>query len=87
MLKRKYSFSDRSRYYYATAEVKQAIDTLLYNLKDGVPLNLLSQFMPIQYARVRDGSLKNDPKELILNRIGDTIDDYLYATNQRELLR
>lgn len=86
-LKRKYSFSDRSRYYYATAEVKQAIDTLLYNLKDGVPLNLLSQFMPIQYARVRDGSLKNDPKELILNRIGDTIDDYLYATNQRELLR
>ena len=86
-LKRKYSFSDRSRYYYSTVEVKQAIETLLDNLKDGAPLNLLSQFMPIQYARVRDGSLKNDPKELILNRIGDTIDDYLYATNQRELLR
>ena len=43
--------------------------------------------MPIQYARVRDGSLKNEPKELILNRIGDTIDDYLYATRQKELLQ
>ena len=86
-LKRKYSFSDRSRYYYATPEVKKAINRLLDNLKDGAPLNLLSQFMPIQYARVRDGSLKNDPKELILNRIGDAIDDYLYATRQRELLR
>ncbi len=86
-LKRKYSFCDRSRYYYATPEVKQAIETLLKNLKDGAPLNLLSQFMPIQYAKVRDGSLKNDPKELILDRIGDTIDDYLYATKQRQLLR
>ncbi|MBQ6559398.1 MAG: class II D-tagatose-bisphosphate aldolase, non-catalytic subunit, partial [Erysipelotrichaceae bacterium] len=71
----------------ATPEVKKAINRLLDNLKDGAPLNLLSQFMPIQYARVRDGSLKNDPKELILNRIGDAIDDYLYATRQRELLR
>ncbi len=86
-LKRKYSFSDRSRYYYATPEVREAISVLLNNLKDGAPLNLLSQFMPIQYARVRDGSLKNEPKELILNRIGDTIDDYLYATRQKELLK
>lgn len=84
-LKRKYSFSDRSRYYYTTDEVKAAIDTLLDNLKDGCPLNLLSQFMPIQYTKVREGVLKNDPKELVLDRIGNTIDEYLYATHQKDL--
>ena len=84
-LKRKYSFSDRSRYYYTTDAVKAAIDTLLDNLKDGCPLNLLSQFMPIQYTKVREGVLKNDPKELVLDRIGNTIDEYLYATHQSEL--
>ena len=84
-LKRKYSFSDRSRYYYATEPVKKAIDTLLNNLKDGCPLNLLSQFMPIQYTKVREGTLKNDPKELVLDKIGNTIDEYLYATHQKEL--
>ena len=84
-LKRKYSFSDRSRYYYATEAVEKAIATLLDNLKDGCPLNLLSQFMPIQYTKVREGSLKNDPKELVLDRVGNTIDEYLYATHQREL--
>ena len=84
-LKRKYSFSDRSRYYYATEPVKKAIDTLLNNLKNGCPLNLLSQFMPIQYTKVREGTLKNDPKELVLDKIGNTIDEYLYATHQKEL--
>lgn len=84
-LKRKYSFSDRSRYYYTTDAVKAAIDTLLDNLKDGCPLNLLSQFMPIQYTKVREGVLKNDPKELVLDRIGNTIDEYLYATHQKDL--
>ena len=84
-LKRKYSFSDRSRYYYSTDAVKAAIDTLLDNLKDGCPLNLLSQFMPIQYTKVREGVLRNDPKELVLDRIGNTIDEYLYATHQKDL--
>ena len=84
-LKRKYSFSDRSRYYYATKSVQNAIDTLLNNLKDGCPLNLLSQFMPIQYTKVREGLLKNNPKELVLDRIGNTIDEYLYATHQKDL--
>ena len=84
-LKRKYSFSDRSRYYYATKPVDEAIKKMLDNLKDGCHLNLLSQFMPIQYTKVREGSLKNDPKELVLDRVGNTIDEYLYATHQKEL--
>ena len=58
---------------------------MLENLKDGCPLNLLSQFMPIQYTKVREGLLKNDPKELVLDRVGNTVDEYLYATHQKEL--
>ena len=86
-LKRKYSFSDRCRYYMPTPAVEAAADRLLTNLRTlGIPLNLLSQFMPIQYTKVREGYLKNDPVELIEYRIINTIDEYLYGTHQNELL-
>lgn len=83
--KRKWSFSDRSRYYMQTKEVETAIEKLLANFKNGVPLNLLSQFMPMQYTKVREGQLENDPQLLVVDRIGTTIDEYLYATHQKEL--
>lgn len=86
-LKRKYSFSDRCRYYMPTPAVEAAADRLLTNLRTlGIPLNLLSQFMPIQYTKVREGYLKNDPVELIEDRIINTIDEYLYGTHQNELI-
>ena len=86
-LKRKYSFSDRCRYYMPTPAVEATADRLLTNLRTlGIPLNLLSQFMPIQYTKVREGYLKNDPVELIEDRIINTIDEYLYGTHQNELL-
>lgn len=84
-IQRKYSFSDRSRYYMPDARVKAAETVMLAHFKDGVPLNLLSQFMPRQYTAVREGRIKNEPKELILNYIQHTIDEYLYATHQKEL--
>lgn len=85
--KRKYSFSDRCRYYMPVPEVEKAIGCLIDNLRThGIPLNLLSQFMPIQYTKVREGELENDPVELIEDRIINTIDEYLYATHQKELM-
>lgn len=84
-LKRKYSFSDRCRYYMPNPRVKEAIDTLFTNLENGAPLNLLSQFMPIQYTKVREGNLANNPKELLKDRIKNTVDEYLYATHQENL--
>lgn len=83
--KRKWSFSDRSRYYMQNKDVEKAVTILLNNFKNGVPLNLLSQFMPIQYTKVREKTLANDPELLIIDRIGNTIDEYLYATHQKEL--
>lgn len=85
-LKRKYSFSDRCRYYMPVPEVKASLQTMISNLRThGIPLNLLTQYMPIQYTRVREGLLENDPEALIVDRICDSIDEYLYATHQSEL--
>ena len=84
--KRKYSFSDRSRYYMPNPKVTAAKDKLIANLrKSGIPLSVLSQFMPIQYTKVREGHLENDPEALIKDRIVNTIDEYLYATHQETL--
>ncbi|MDD4193064.1 MAG: class II D-tagatose-bisphosphate aldolase, non-catalytic subunit [Mangrovibacterium sp.] len=64
--KRKYSFSDRLRYYWPLAELESARKKLLENLrKNRIPASLLSQFMPIQFYQVCDGSLSTDPLELV----------------------
>lgn len=79
-LARKFSFSDRSRYYWAVPEVRVAVGRLLENLKSiEIPLTLLSQFMPIQYGKIRKGLLRNDVESLVLDRIADVLDDYSYA--------
>jgi len=86
-IKRKYSFSDRCRYYIPNERVQKAISTLMSNLRSlpEVPLNLMSQFMPIQYTKVREGLLANDPEALVKDRVVNTIDEYLYATQQEKL--
>lgn len=76
--KRQFSYSDRCRYYLP--QVSDAVDALLRNLsRADIPLPLLSQYMPVQAARVRDGKLSADPVSLMLDRVGDCIDGYLYA--------
>jgi D-tagatose-1,6-bisphosphate aldolase subunit GatZ/KbaZ len=84
-LKRKFSFSDRCRYYLPDPRVQEALNRLFSNFEGGVPLNLLSQFMPIQYTKVREGKLENDPRALVFDRVANTVDEYLFATRQNEL--
>ncbi len=78
-VKRAYSFSDRSRYYLPLPAVQAAINTLMTNLKGEIPLNLLSQFAPIQYRQIIEGHLENDAEAIILDWIGITCEDYIYA--------
>ena len=86
--KRKYSFSDRCRYYIPNKKVDDAINTLIKNLSDKpIPLTLISQYMPIAYTRIREGKLENTPVELLKDRIRNCIDEYLYATKQNELFK
>lgn len=80
-LARMFSQSDRARYYLPLPEVQNAISILLANLRRGdIPQMLISQYMPLQYAKLRDGQLGGDPEELLVDKVGNTIDDYLYAT-------
>lgn len=86
--KRKFSFSDRSRYYMPNPKVAAAKDKMIANLrKEGINLAVLSQFMPIQYTKVRQGVLENDPEALIKDRICNTIEEYTFASHQDELFK
>lgn len=78
---RKYSFSDRSRYYLSRPNVNAAIEKLIANLEEvRIPLSIIHQYMPLQYVKIRDGMLKNSPRELIKDYIVNLVDDYNYAT-------
>ena len=78
---RKYSLSDRSRYYWPDAQVQAAFNKLLANLSaHPLPLALLSQFAPDQVAAIRNGSVGNKPEEIILDRIDRVLEDYQMAS-------
>ena len=77
---RAFSYSDRSRYYLTSEPVRQATRRLLHNLSGRrIPPALLSQYLPKQYTRVQAGTLAGEAEALLIDRVGDCIDDYLYA--------
>ena len=77
---RAFSYSDRARYYLTNSKVQGALRLLLDNLNTaGIPMALISQYMPVQYARVHAGILPPKAEDLLMDRVGDCIDDYLYA--------
>lgn len=79
-LARKYSFSDRARYYIGEPEVVAAINKLFRNLdKYTIPMNMLHQYMPRQYEEVRNGQLELKPKALALDGVAQFMADYEYA--------
>jgi len=77
----KYSYSDRVRYYWPSPLLRQAATRLMENLEQHPPpLCLLSQYMPVQWAKVRAGELANSPQALIRDKIAQPLADYAYAT-------
>jgi D-tagatose-1,6-bisphosphate aldolase subunit GatZ/KbaZ len=75
-----YSLSDRIRYYWNVPEVRHASEALVANLGGRrIPLTLLSQYLPKQYAAIRAGSLRNDPSELLLDGVAQVLRDYVNA--------
>jgi D-tagatose-1,6-bisphosphate aldolase subunit GatZ/KbaZ len=77
---RQYSYSDRCRYYWPEPSVQKEVELLLANLSsDAIPLTLLSQYMPMQYAAIRQGALPNHPKSLIERRIREVLNVYSAA--------
>jgi D-tagatose-1,6-bisphosphate aldolase subunit GatZ/KbaZ len=79
---RRYSYSDRLRYYWADDEVDAARRTLLQNLdRTGIPMPLISQFLPYQYDRIRAGDLEPNPQALVIDRIRDAMRPYARAVS------
>ena len=77
---RRYSFSDRVRYYWPDPEVTVAQERLFANLRrTGLPLPLLSQFLPNQYDRVRQGALEPTPRACAVDRVRDVLRRYAAA--------
>jgi D-tagatose-1,6-bisphosphate aldolase subunit GatZ/KbaZ len=81
---RRYSYSDRLRYYWPDPEIQAAQDRLMANLTAReIPLPLLSQHLPQQYARIRSGELTPDPRALVLDHVRDVLRTYARACDPR----
>jgi D-tagatose-1,6-bisphosphate aldolase subunit GatZ/KbaZ len=81
---RRWSLSDRIRYYWPRPEVEAALARLLANLEERpVPLSLVSQYLPVQYNAVRGGSLSPAPRDLIRHKILEALVPYARACRMR----
>ncbi len=79
-LARRFSYSDRIRYYWPRPEVRDAERRLFDNLTEiDLPLPLLSQYLPDQYTRIRNGTLAAEPRALVLDRVRDVLRGYARA--------
>ena len=85
-LLRRYSYSDRIRYYWNHPLVVDAVDKLLTNLADTtIPLPLLSQYLPRQYAAIRAGDLTNHPREMVIHNIMQVTGRYADACWKQQI--
>ncbi|MBE3075070.1 MAG: class II D-tagatose-bisphosphate aldolase, non-catalytic subunit, partial [Actinobacteria bacterium] len=79
-LARRYSYSDRLRYYWPDQEVNSAQERLLTNLASvELPLPLISAHLPDQYTRVRRGELAAEPHALVIDHVRDVLRAYARA--------
>jgi len=82
-VKRKFSFSDRIRYYWSDPRIQAALRTLMKNLSEKpLPLSLLSQFAPRQYEQIRRGQIPWSPEGVIFDRIREVLLDYEVACQE-----
>jgi len=83
--KRRYSYSDRIRYYWNDSFVNESLIILIKNLTENkIPHALISQFLPGEYQMILDGSLTDHPQEIITKKILDVLENYNYAVNEGE---
>lgn len=81
-----FSLSDRIRYYWPHPEIQAAQARMLSNLNASPPpLTLLSQYLPGQYAAIRNGRLRNEPAELLLEGVARVLRQYIRACTPRAI--
>jgi D-tagatose-1,6-bisphosphate aldolase subunit GatZ/KbaZ len=83
-LYRRFSYSDRIRYYWPDEKIRSASKLRFSNLESvDIPLPLISQFMPQQYDAIRAGNLDNSPTALVKAKIKQVTQIYAEACRQQ----
>jgi D-tagatose-1,6-bisphosphate aldolase subunit GatZ/KbaZ len=79
-----YSLSDRIRYYWPVPAVQHACAGLLARLAGrALPLTLLSQYLPRQFAAVRCGRIANDAHAILIDGVAQVLRQYARACAAR----
>jgi D-tagatose-1,6-bisphosphate aldolase subunit GatZ/KbaZ len=77
-----YSLSDRIRYYWPDPEIMRAQEKMFRNLaKNPPPQALISQYLPVAHAAVRNGLIGDSPGELVMAHVWSTLDGYHAAVS------
>ncbi len=83
-----FSLSDRIRYYWSTPVVERACAQLFERLASReIPLTLVSQYLPLQYAAIREGRLKNDSRGLVFAGVEQVLHGYERACRPEPAVR
>jgi len=79
-LARRYSLSDRMRYYWPLDAVQKSLHRLFANLgAHPAPAGLLSQYAPDQYEAIRQNEITPDPLQIVHHKIRQVIKKYVRA--------
>ena len=79
-LQRKYSFSDRSRYYLSQKNINDCINKLFENINaNELPLGIIKQYFPNVYKKLRNDKKSLTGKDFIKLKIIDILTTYDYA--------
>jgi D-tagatose-1,6-bisphosphate aldolase subunit GatZ/KbaZ len=80
--KRKYSLSDRIRYYWTHQLVQEAFKKMQATLNQKpLPVTLMKQYVPEIYAEFKDTGETISPEQILLVKIKHVLDDYEQACN------
>ncbi len=79
-LARKFSRSDRLRYYWGNPQVQAALGRLLHNIEEKpLPMALVSQYAPGQWEIIRSGQIYNTSEARILDKVNSMLEEYAFA--------
>ncbi|MFA5585756.1 MAG: class II D-tagatose-bisphosphate aldolase, non-catalytic subunit [Saccharofermentanales bacterium] len=79
-LKRKYSFSDRWRYYANHDVLVNEIEKLFSAINESaIPLPLIAQFLPNQYRKLSEGKIALRAEDLVKDKVKETVEKYYQA--------
>ena len=79
-LQRKYSFSDRCRYYMARNDINCTIKRLFENIDlQSIPLGMIKQYLPQAYISLRTNQISKNAKNLVKSNIDTVLENYKYA--------